>query len=175
MFEPGTSLFIFKNMVELSRLVVSEGDQYYQVKVIVGDEQFVTYGAHDEVVVLSAADRERLSTVITLPFWSNGTWQSSPTFEVPVGVFDDYEFYADVPYNSIISNEDLQRIRGLPGFAKLFAFNHGDSWYIIDNTDECGDPYQNSIGGYFNSYYSAMAYALEHYADDQGYRGEVVL
>jgi hypothetical protein len=52
----------------------------------------------------------------------------------------------------------------IPGFKQLKAWKHGRFWYIIDCADETtGDPYKNSIGGYFETSGCAKKFAEENY------------
>jgi hypothetical protein len=57
-------------------------------------------------------------------------------------------------------------MREIPGFKTLKAFKHGRLWYIIDYTPGNGDPYKNSIGGYFHTYRGACLFAHMNYARD---------
>ena len=54
-------------------------------------------------------------------------------------------------------------MKPIPGFKTLKAFKHGRLWYIIDCTEGAGNPYQNSIGGYFETFQGASIFALVRY------------
>jgi len=64
------------------------------------------------------------------------------------------------PKIKLINNYSLKSISN---FTNLKAFKYGELWYIIDCASNCGNPFNNAIGGFHHTYRDLMLYAETHY------------
>jgi len=56
-----------------------------------------------------------------------------------------------------------QTLKNIPGFDNLKAWKH-DYWYIVDKSPgTTGDPFKDTIGGYFETYGQACSFAQDNY------------
>lgn len=127
----------------------------------------VRYGAA-ETVTLSAADRVQFVQTfgeVGLQRWDDRKFSRTAFFTVPMDLFNHYTMTDREAAYTPQDREAAENVRGILGFATLYAYRHGTRWYIVDNT-EGGSPYRDSIGGYFDTYAAAYEYAWENYRED---------
>jgi hypothetical protein len=54
-------------------------------------------------------------------------------------------------------------MKEIQGYELLKAFHQGQYWYLIDCQPGNGDPFLNTIGGYFNTFGELLSYVQETY------------